>query len=193
MSLNNTDSYLRGFLHSSNLFPLHVLSNLETIAKTNSKPYGDTGETSINSDLSKERQLWEIPKSSPLLREFRTILESTIQEANKQFNFNIDSFQSIHYAEYSPQNITPIDWHMDVGNTSPFNKRKLSFTILVNDPKEYKGGDLTLWINHNNLAIAPKSIGGFTIFPSYLVHKVDPVFEGIRKVIIGFVEGPSFK
>jgi predicted 2-oxoglutarate/Fe(II)-dependent dioxygenase YbiX len=199
MTSIDTDPCLRSYLSASNLFPSHVLSDLEKFVKTNSKPFGDNGYhgekkyKNSNGDLSKERQLWKVPIHSPSLKEFYTILESTIHKANEHFNFNIDSFQSVHYAEYSSQDITSLDWHMDIENHFPFNKRKLSFTILVNDPKEYKGGGLTFYLNHDNLATAPKSIGGFTIFPSYILHKVDPVFEGIRKVIIGFIEGPSFK
>jgi len=48
-------------------------------------------------------------------------------------------------------------------------------------------------INHDKIESIPKTQGNFIIFPSYLMHRVTPVTEGIRKVIVGFVEGNPFK
>lgn len=80
-------------------------------------------------------------------------------------------------------------WHTD---TLPGDSvRKLSFTIQLTNPAEYDGGDLEFMP-----AITDKKIreqGTMTIFPSYKVHRVSPVTQGVRHSIVGWIYGPDFR
>ena len=74
-----------------------------------------------------------------------------------------------------------------------YNQRKLSFSIFINDPSEYEGGQLEIWMDNNQYDIIPKTKGGIVVFPSFLLHRVTPVTKGIRKVIVGFINGNPYR
>lgn len=77
--------------------------------------------------------------------------------------------------------------------------RKLSVTISLNDPKEYKGGNLRFDLGpHNDVAryhtckeIRPK--GSIIIFPSHTYHQVTPVTSGTRYSLVAWNLGKPFK
>ena len=67
------------------------------------------------------------------------------KEANDTiFNFKLFySRDSIQYSKYSENG--KYDWHIDIGEQNN-NLRKLSCSILLNDPEEFEGGDFEYWI-----------------------------------------------
>ena len=144
--------------------------------------------------LDYERQCWDIPmKGNQTLNDFLKDINYYILKANKQYQFDINNLASLFYLEYSSKDTNPLDWHMDIDNLYPYNKRKLSFTLLINDPLEYEGGQLELFFDCTDTVKSPKSQGGLMFFPSYIPHRVTPITKGIRKAIVGFIEGPPFK
>lgn len=70
--------------------------------------------------------------------------------------------------------------------------RKLSFSLQLSDPGEYKGGQLQFLLD-NNTFFAPKQKGTLIVFDSRLTHRVRPISEGVRKSIVGWVNGPRWK
>lgn len=70
--------------------------------------------------------------------------------------------------------------------------RKLSVTVQLSDPNEYKGGNLNL-INGPAPFVAEKEQGMVYCFPSYVLHEVTPVTKGERSSLVCWVTGPSFK
>ncbi len=83
------------------------------------------------------------------------------------------------------------DWHVDMGRFYS-SSRKLSFSLQLSDGSDYEGGDLEFY----NTAIERsvfRTKGTLVIFPSYWMHKVNPVTEGQRDVIVGWVHGPSYR
>ena len=118
------------------------------------------------------------------------MFKNSISHANNTFGMDLVNF-TIVYVEYE-EKISGLDWHLDIGEF-PHNLRKLSFSINVNHPDEYEGGDLEFQISEKEINIPSKLPGGITIFPSFLPHRVTPITKGIRKVIVGFAEGPPYK
>ena len=98
---------------------------------------------------------------------------------------------TLTYVEYR-EKVSGLGWHLDIKDF-PYNLRKLSFSINLNNPNEYEGGDLEFKDLEKGMDVSPKSQGGITIFPSFLSHRVTPITKGIRKVLVGFVEGPPYK
>jgi len=63
----------------------------------------------------------------------------------------------------------------------------LSFTLFINDPAAYEGGELSITLG--NQAIAFKGApGDAIIYPSTTLHEVIPVRSGRRLVSITFIE-----
>ena len=64
---------------------------------------------------------------------------------------------------------------------------KIAYTVWLNDPKEYEGGELI--IKHSFGETSFKEKAGTAIFypPEYL-HKVNEITKGSRKVLIGWLD-----
>jgi len=174
----------RHFICYENVFDVNTLKEIEKISKRNI-PINDTGG---NPQSPYKRNTTDIhQKSIPPL--FMNSLDSSILKANEIFNFDLERILRVIYAEY-PEKVSGLSWHMDTGG-HPYNTRKISFSINVNDSSEFEGGDLEF--NNGNIEAPPQSIGSITIFPSFLLHRVAPVTKGVRKVIVGFIGGPPYK
>ena len=114
-----------------------------------------------------------------------------IQKINRNhFGFsNIQITEKAQVSEYSKGQF--YDWHTDSSldmDTEP-PVRKLSMTLLLNDPSEFEGG---------NLEIAGKKMshmkqGHAAIFASFLQHRVTPVTKGVRKSLVVWFNGEPFK
>jgi PKHD-type hydroxylase len=62
----------------------------------------------------------------------------------------------------------------------------------LSDPEEYQGGQLEVYTG-----VAPQEIkkekGLISLFPSYVLHRVTPITSGIRKTLVVWICGPSFR
>lgn len=70
--------------------------------------------------------------------------------------------------------------------------RKLSFTLQLSDPSNYKGGDLCLYAAEKP-DVMQKEQGYVVVFPSYVLHEVKPVTQGTRYSLVSWVTGKPFK
>ena len=104
----------------------------------------------------------------------------------EQFEFDFHTTESLQYTEYDSKKEGHYDWHIDIGE-GRFGGRKLSVVLLLND--DYEGGELQIW----EKGFVPKGKGNLFIFPSYLLHRVTPVTKGIRKSLVLWTSGPTFK
>lgn len=77
--------------------------------------------------------------------------------------------------------------HKDVGGRNP--TRKLTFVVQLTDPDTYTGGDLVFPELGQS---APRAQGTLIVFPSFQVHVVSPVVEGVRYAIVSWLHGPTF-
>ena len=123
------------------------------------------------------------------------------------WNFDWDYSESCQFTKYVKGQF--YDWHCDSWDKS-YNQpnspthgkiRKLSVTVTLSDPKEYKGGELEF--DFRNLdpdnprkpvkckEILPK--GSLVVFPSFVWHRVCPVKSGERKSLVIWNLGWPFK
>jgi len=147
------------------------------------KEVGDNDKKSRQSTIS-----WiDFNKMQPMYDD----LIYLIQKINRNhFGFsNIQITEKAQVSEYSKGQF--YDWHTDSSldmDTEP-PVRKLSMTLLLNDPSEFEGG---------NLEIAGKKMshmkqGHAAIFASFLQHRVTPVTKGVRKSLVVWFNGEPFK
>ena len=71
--------------------------------------------------------------------------------------------------------------------------RKLSFTLQLSDPTDYRGGEVEFLNSEGQRFLAPKQRGTMIVFDSRTRHRVRKVKEGLRKSIVGWVVGPRWK
>ena len=114
-----------------------------------------------------------------------------IEANNSIWKFDLATIRdSIQYTEYL-EGGGHYDWHIDIGPGS-INHRKISLVTQLSDPNEYEGGDLEIWVGGAPKKI-PKQKGATIIFPSFLMHRVTPVTKGIRKSLVLWAGGSSYK
>ena len=133
-----------------------------------------------------------------------------IHNANKNagWNFDWNHSESCQFTKYKKGQY--YDWHCDSWDR-PYQKqgdptthgkiRKLSVTVTLSNPKEYKGGELEFDFRNNDpdkksnirkcTEILPK--GSLVVFPSFIWHRVCPVKSGERNSLVIWNLGYPFK
>ena len=131
-----------------------------------------------------------------------------LHQANLEAKWNIDFdwSEACQFTKYSKGQF--YDWHCDSGPI-PYSKdkgdswhgkvRKLSCTISLSEPKDYKGGLLEFDIRNSFTKskkmkckeILPK--GSICVFPSYTWHRVTPVTKGTRYSLVIWNLGKPFR
>lgn len=133
------------------------------------------------------------------------LLHPYINEANEKCDWNYDwrTSEGLQYTEYDKDGF--YNWHPDYNDMRGSNSaypdyvRKISVTVLLSDKSEFEGGDFELsWVdgkNQQNFLIVDQlqNKGDMVIFPSYMMHRVNKVTEGLRKSLVCWSIGPRFK
>ena len=131
-----------------------------------------------------------------------------IREANaKQFNYDLDHFQPIQFAEYKgSENYRAFyDWHQDSdGLRKGGEVRKLSLSLPLSNPDTFEGGKLEFYnggkplpdmgeIKGEQVTKDINSQGTVIVFDSRDWHRVSPMISGVRHSIVCWTVGPNFK
>ena len=122
-----------------------------------------------------------------------------VETMNRDFyRYDLTGFNYLQYSEYRGEG-AKYNYHMDmfVGTTAQpdwlFLQRKLSIVMLLSEPGvDYEGGDFEINLGGGPL-IVPLVKGRIITFPSWVMHRVAPLTRGIRKSLVAWVLGPSFK
>ena len=134
-----------------------------------------------------------------------------VHEANKKagWNFEWSRAENCQFTKYEKGQF--YDWHCDSwdkpyirehANDPTHGKvRKLSVTVTLSDPKDYKGGELEFDFRNLDpdkkpsikkcVEILPK--GSLVVFPSFVWHRVCPVKKGSRYSLVIWNLGWPFK
>ena len=134
-----------------------------------------------------------------------------IHQANRNagWNFEWDWSESCQFTKYNKGQF--YDWHCDSWDRPYFRQekndpsngkiRKLSVTVSLSDPKDYKGGELEFDFRQNDpdkkrkiikcKEILPK--GSLVVFPSFVWHRVCPVKSGERNSLVIWNLGWPFR
>ena len=125
---------------------------------------------------------------------------------NAGWNFDWDWSESFQFTIYKKKQY--YDWHCDSWD-KPYNEdgptkgkiRKLSVTVSLTDPQEYKGGELEFDFRNEDpdkkpairscTEILPK--GSLVVFPSFVWHRGKPVKKGVRYSLVIWNLGYPFR
>ena len=135
-------------------------------------------------------------------------IQPYVHQANASagWNFNWDFSESCQFTKYKKGQY--YDWHCDSWDKPYMEEgptkgkiRKLSVTVTLTDPKEYKGGELEFDLRNEDpdrkpnlrtcTEILPK--GSLVVFPSFVWHRVKPVTKGERNSLVIWNLGYPFK
>ena len=82
------------------------------------------------------------------------------------------------------------DWHLDIG-VGDTSTRKISISLALKDREEYKGGQLSFFLESKQSIDIPQ--GTAVAFPSFMSHCVEPVTKGERWSLVCWVAGAPFR
>ena len=139
-------------------------------------------------------------------------IQPYIHKANELagWNFEWDWSESCQFTKYNKGQF--YNWHCDSWDKPYFNQknpqdpsngkiRKLSVTVSLSDPNDYKGGELEFDFKNVDpdkkpnirkcKEILPK--GSLVVFPSFVWHRVCPVKSGERNSLVIWNLGYPFK
>jgi len=122
---------------------------------------------------------------------YRDLYTFIVKANENHFGFgDIRITENAQFTEYPEGGF--YDWHMDCDvnmQTEP-PVRKISMTLLLNDPAEFEGGDLELMAPGK---FAKLKQGHAIIFASFLNHRVNVVKRGIRQSLVVWFGGKPFR
>jgi PKHD-type hydroxylase len=122
---------------------------------------------------------------------YDTLNQLMLQTNANHFGFeNMQITEQAQYTEYPEGGF--YNWHIDSDNIMAHEPpvRKISMTLLLSPENEFEGGGLEL-MDENKVA-RPKQ--GYAIFfASFIRHRVVPIKKGVRKSLVMWFGGPSFK
>lgn len=171
----------------SGRFDANFVSTVSDLAGNvqNAETFNNAGD-----DIRKSKVAW-LSNSDYLL----TTLFDFVDFSNRSaFNFSIYKKADIQYTEYHGSEGGHYSWHHDVDwNRDDGLDRKLSVVVQLSDPSDYEGGEFSFGETENPNQDEFKKLGSILIFPSYLQHSVSPVTSGIRKSLVAWFEGPTWR
>ena len=113
---------------------------------------------------------------------------------HKMFGFDIfqqSDLDLLNYNRYHSEDRAEYSWHKDGEKDQPFDLKLTA--ILDLSPEPYEGGEFSLFLDGPCEIAEFRGQGAMIIFPSWIVHKVNPVTSGTRISLSHFVAGPLLK
>jgi len=119
-------------------------------------------------------------------------LNKFIQKCNENhFGFgDVRITENAQFTEYPEGGF--YDWHMDcdVNMAHEPPVRKISMTLLLNDPSEFEGGDLEVMAPGKFVELKQ---GHAICFASFLNHRINKVKRGMRQSLVVWFGGKPFR
>ena len=122
---------------------------------------------------------------------YRDLYKFIGQANENHFGFGeIQIMENAQFTEYPEGGF--YDWHMDCDVSMKHEPpvRKISMTLLLNDPSEFEGGELEITAPGK---YAPLKQGHAICFASFLNHRVNVVKRGMRQSLVVWFGGKPFR
>lgn len=169
------------------IVPIKMEDNAVDLVLKEVMQYGEEVKTSTtDKNLSHMRKVdcWRLNQKESITAE---LISHALIDINKELNYKLSGIQDIQYLEYHQGG--KYDWHSDIGS-GVASMRKISISWVLN--KGFVGGDLEFFSDGNIITYNPTP-NKLVSFTSFLNHRVTPVEKGIRKCIVAWVFGESWR
>ncbi len=152
--------------------------------KTEKSAWQD-GKKTAGSQAAKLKQNFQLDKKSSISIEIQEIIINKVISNPLIKSFTLPS--SIHGVMLTrSQAGDGYGTHID-NPYMPSGRSDLSFTLFLNEPKDYQGGELCIQTLNKTEKIK-LSAGEIIIYPSTQLHSVAEVKEGERYVCVGWIQ-----
>lgn len=147
-------------------------------------------EEEVEAAIRKSKVKW-LPNTAEWAWVYDRLAAMAIEANNALWKFDLHSIvDDIQFTEYEAGG-GHYDWHLDIGPDT-ISHRKISITVQLSDSEEYVGGDLEMMPGNYSFAV-PRKKGAVALFPSFILHRVTPVTEGLRRSLVLWLGGNHFK
>lgn len=114
-------------------------------------------------------------------------LGSTFVDVNQRFfKFQFDRLSPLAVMEYRAGDF--YDSHVDIG-LGRYSCRKLSCVLFLSPEQSYTGGRLLFGPDQDAVVRAQ---GAAVFFPSFMLHQVEPIADGLRHTLVCWALGNAF-
>ncbi len=152
--------------------------------KAEKKSWKDGRETA-GSHAAKIKSNFQLDKNSDLSMELRDIVVNKIISNSLLKSFTLPNL--IHGVMFT-KSLAGNGYGFHIDNPyMPSGRSDLSFTLFLNTPEDYKGGELCIQTINKTEKIK-LSAGEMIIYPSTQLHSVSEVKEGERYVCVGWIQ-----
>jgi len=170
----------------------YILSRPEWLTSENAG-VGVQGKVAVEEQIRRTNISWMYPDENNT--HIWDKISTAISIANSRyFNYDLTGcYEPAQLGAYSFSEKQFYDWHCDQSPSNTGVFRKLSMSILLNDPSEFEGGEFQTKYNGDKIIPLEQKKGRAWFFPSWMLHRVTPVTKGIRRSLVLWVGGPAFK
>ena len=143
------------------------------------------GKKTAGSLAAKIKNNFQLDKSSKVSKEIKELVVTKIISNPLIKSFTLPSLiHGVMFTKSLPGN----GYGMHVDNPyMPSGRSDLSFTLFLNEPESYQGGNLCIQTINETKNIK-LSAGEIIIYPSTKLHSVSKVEEGERFVCVGWIQ-----
>jgi len=170
------------------IVPCEMNPEMSTLVLKEAFEYGEEVQTSTtDSNFSNLRKVdcWRLNQKKSITAE---LVSHALIDINKTFNYRLSGIQDIQYLEYSEG--CKYDWHSDIGS-GVSSMRKISISWVLNEG--FTGGDLQFFGDGGEIMTYNSVPNKLVAFTSFLNHRITPVTNGVRKVIVAWCFGESWR
>jgi PKHD-type hydroxylase len=170
------------------------INKILNLPEWNNLKEGQIGNERVNTSIRDSKINWLSLNQETL--EIYQKISNTISFVNSRFfNFDLSGlYEQIQLGLYDSKDKGHYDWHIDCGYEDYTNvPRKLSMALLLNSTEDFEGGEFQVKIDSDVSKNLELKKGRAWFFPSWVLHRVAPVTKGVRKSLVVWAGGPSFK
>lgn len=112
-------------------------------------------------------------------------------KANQQcWQYQLDGPTQLELLQYG-EGGDRYDAHVDTARLSDTLVRKLTVILMLND--DYEGGKFYFQQDLHHRQYITTEAGKVLVFPSHIMHGVEPLELGVRHSVVAWISGPDFK
>lgn len=182
------------FVVWENLFTEEELESIIDIGELGKFVKGRVGNNEYHSDIRETDIVWIEPSEDSFWL-FDRLAELISKVNHDKFQLDLTRFDGFQYSKYEEG--AHYKWHVD-SDTMPRadnTYRKLSISVMLDDPDDYEGGELELAPDgcqeEGATRVLKAKKGSVIIFYSYTPHKVRPITGGVRRALVTWAMGPK--
>lgn len=190
----NSEFYKENIIYDNNkdseygIVPIEMADNMTDLVLKEAMQFGEEVKTSTNNqNYSHMRNVecWRLNQKESITAE---LLNHAIIDINKTLNYKLSGLQDVQYLEYHEGG--KYDWHSDIGS-GVASMRKISISWVLNEG--YEGGNLQFFGDGGEIHTLNSTPSKLISFTSFLNHRVTPVTKGIRKCVVAWCFGESWR